>query len=528
MTTRIFTYLWVAVAFFYVGTQKSFAQTNFVNGLHTEYYGFDVTSGDDGWWMQHDEWTIAGNKGANGTGNSLKFNNTTSLTGSKRAFGSSSIQEMAINLEPGIYQMKAMVWLDSGAQISAVKANFRTTDEPDVNVVFDLSSVTKNEWVEVTAELNLTKAFVNTNVRIIMESSYGGIGTLYFDSFQILVEAPPVVVEVPLVASISTLPEGNISLEAGEYDVKLKVFVEENTAISNFYTTLVTPWKNMKWDLHNITKGIWVDLEQHISIEEAAIDSEFKITVHNNPEYGGGKGVFYVDDLSFVQTKKAGISADNFEIKVVSESCIGKNNGQLYISAKTTENYQASFNGENYDFTSSLEIADIAPGSYDLCIATDGYDSDHCYSLKIEAGQSIAAKGTSKMAKTAISIEKGTAPFAVFVNGIPSFSTHLKSFELNSSPGDFIEVKTAVPCEGVFSRKEAEVLVYPNPVKDILSVKAKKGTRLQLFTTSGVLLKNKVLENDRYELSVKEFHSGIYILKISHSDLTLLKKILIE
>ncbi|NIJ44827.1 hypothetical protein FHR24_001266 [Wenyingzhuangia heitensis] len=289
-------------------TISVFAQDK-INILDTNYYGFEVSSGDDGWWMQQPEnFSIATNKGAEGSSNSLKYTNSTSFTGSKKAFGSTTISDMLIDLDPGTYTVKAMIWLESGTDISAIKVNFRTDSQNDTNAVLDLSSIVKDKWVAVSVSFTTTYAFANTNIRILMDSSYGGIGTLYLDDLQLLKDISEEVLEIPFQSQIETTESENITMDKGSYNISLQVFVDENTTISNFYTQVLNPWVTLKWDISSIAKNEWVQLSQKMILSKEATNSTFRFQVNNQPEFGGGKGTFYVDELKIEKAEEAELS----------------------------------------------------------------------------------------------------------------------------------------------------------------------------------------------------------------------------
>lgn len=274
-----------------------------VNILNTDYYGFEVTSGDDGWWMQQPEnFSISTNKGANSSIHSLKYTNNTTFSGSKKAFGSTTIDDMLIDVEAGTYTLKTMVWLETESNITAVKINFRTDGENEVNTEFDLSTIAKNQWVEVVTQFTTPHNFVNTNVRVLMQSNYG-TGTMYLDNLQLLVDAPEEAITLPFLSQISTIESENLTTDKGVYNVSLQVWVDENTTISNFYTQVLNPWVSLKWDISSVAKKEWVTLSQEMVLSTNAINSEFRFLVNNQPELGGGKGTFYIDDFKIVKNE---------------------------------------------------------------------------------------------------------------------------------------------------------------------------------------------------------------------------------
>lgn len=505
----------------------------FVNILNEDYYGFEVTSGDDGWWMQQpDNLSVASDKGANGSSHSLKYTNSTAFTGSKKAFGSTTISDMLIDLEPGTYNISAMVWVESGAQISSVRANFRTAGLSDVNVTFNLGAVAKDEWVKVTSQLNITNAFVDTNVRIMFDSSATSIGTMYFDDLVILDEAPPVIEEIPSFSEIVTIDGNNLSLAKGTYDISLKIWVDEDASMKSFYTYIKEPWVATKWELSEVTKGEWVELKKQVVLEEAANNSEFKIRVNNNPNYGGGKGRFYIDDINLIKAKSAYEEADNFVVQVTGESCPNKGNGKVEIKAKHNEDYIVEFNNSNYNFTNELVIDNIAPGIYDLCISVKNTDFKSCFTIKIEESNTITAKiSNSKSRVSQINIEEGTAPFTVSINDKEVLTTSAQSFKVETISGDIVEVKSNKDCEGLFIETinmQNGIRIYPNPASIYLNVLVPENSKIEIYSVIGELMYSKETLAKRNSILVSSMTQGIYLVKIVSANNVFTEKIVIK
>ena len=89
------------------------------------------------------------------------------------------------------------------------------------------------------------------------------------------------------------------------------------------------------------------------------------------------------------------LPADNFTIETIGETCPDKNNGQLIITAKETHSYVANINGVDYNFVGNeLNLNDLNPGSYDVCITVTGESYKQCYTLVIEQGTTVSAKSS--------------------------------------------------------------------------------------------------------------------------------------
>ncbi|MDP3312757.1 reprolysin-like metallopeptidase, partial [Lutibacter sp.] len=158
---------------------------------------------------------------------------------------------------------------------------------------------------------------------------------------------------------------------------------------------------------------------------------------------------------------------NNYVIQVISETCPGKNNGQVKITATAIQNYIATISGVATNFiNNNFASLPLTPGTYTLCITVTGQSYEQCYQVVIAAG--TAAKGNSSIFSNKMEIEmvQGTAPFDVFVNDKMLFQTSAPQFSVDVKHGDEVQVKTSIDCEGVFLEKVdlyQRIIAYPNP-----------------------------------------------------------------
>ncbi|WP_010135925.1 T9SS type A sorting domain-containing protein [Ochrovirga pacifica] len=499
-----------------------------INVLDRSYYGFEIETGDDGWWMQQpDNWSIVNNKGADGTQRSLKYTNATSFTGSKKAFGSSSISEMLINLKSGSYELKAMIWVASeSTSISKIRVNFRTEGKNDVNVNLDVTSVVKDQWVEVKVPFTLSEPFENTNVRIVMDSSTGAVGTFYLDDLQLLVPASVIPKELAYTSKIETTKEKNLSLVAGVYDVSLQVWVANKTTIPSFYTQIVAPWHSTEWNLEEVAKGQWILLTKEVVISESVQEGTFQIFVPNFSEEGPYQGEFYVDDIMF-KLKRA-YSNPKFELKAIGETCLDKNNGQIHIDTETEGTYFVEFNQEKKTFTQAITITDLTPGEYRLKLGSMQTSVSNEYVLTVPEATLLEVNLSSLRNTTKIEIVQGTAPYTVYKNGEKVKQFYQPFFEIESQLGDLIEVETAVSCEGKQSNLDQLITIVPNPANQYFNISCPVGAQLSIFSTSGQLVKEIETQQARPRIELNKNLSGVYFVKISFGSKSVIKKLVVK
>lgn len=171
---------------------------------------------------------------------------------------------------------------------------------------------------------------------------------------------------------------------------------------------------------------------------------------------------------------------DNFEVSVTSNSCLGTNDGSIYVSA-TDENfqYQVSIDGKqyglnsNYGYTTTVE--NLGVGTYPVCFTVSGYnDFEQCYTLilsqpdPLSVGESQSSDGETLYLDLA-----GSSLFQLIHNG-NSIEVSNGELMIPLQKGlNTIQISTAYDCQGVFEKSyfnSEEIVVYPNPTNGKFSI----------------------------------------------------------
>ncbi|MEW7280954.1 T9SS type A sorting domain-containing protein [Aquimarina sp. 2201CG1-2-11] len=218
---------------------------------------------------------------------------------------------------------------------------------------------------------------------------------------------------------------------------------------------------------------------------------------------------------------------DNFQLQAFSETCVGKNNGNIQITASEHLNYIASINGETYPFNSNLTVGDLAPGTYMICITVDGTsDCEKCYEFTIDASSSLLGKITKSTSKNQIfiDIESGTAPYIVTVNDKEIGQYNSKSFTVDVKNEGVVNVFSKVTCQGKLSLvldQLQNVAVYPNPTNanvtfsipdvnsDTMTVEVHNALGVSVSLGVHPVIANKI------ELPMQSLSAGIYFITLN-------------
>ncbi len=215
---------------------------------------------------------------------------------------------------------------------------------------------------------------------------------------------------------------------------------------------------------------------------------------------------------------------DNFNIQVIGETCHGKNNGQISITANEFQSYVVTINGVKDTFNNSLTVDNLAPNTFEFCIEVEGETYEQCYSVVVASGTEVRGKVSLTSNKASIEIEDGTAPFSVYVNREELFKTSSSVFTMDVRHGDLVEVKTAVSCEGVYSKAIVlleSIVAYPNPTLidgffEIALPVSQQEVKIELYSIQSELISSKtyLIENSKVQLTLENEPKGLYIAKI--------------
>ena len=225
------------------------------------------------------------------------------------------------------------------------------------------------------------------------------------------------------------------------------------------------------------------------------------------------------------------LPVNNFGIKVLGESCPGKEDGRIIITTVKTNNYQLNLNGIKRSFTSGISLSPFKPGVYTLCFTVESEEYEQCFTLEVLKGFEFNAKSIVSGKKAIIEIQEGTAPYMVFLNGFKVFETMSKSFEIDVKQSDLLEVKSAKSCEGTYKKRLVlleEFVAYPNPTSgqfEIAIPNSNKPTIIEVYNMFGqLILENSVrINSTKTEINLSGKPNGVYFIKINAEETKTLK-----
>ena len=270
----------------------------------------------------------------------------------------------------------------------------------------------------------------------------------------------------------------------------------------------------------------------HNNNNQTATSYDVKITV-NDPNDTDGDGIANAEDecpntpigavVDAQGCEVFSLPSDNFSIQLLSETCTGKSNGQVLISATDTHDYVATIDGVSYDFTTTTTLSDLVPGTYDLCISVTGKDYEQCYSVTIAGGVGLSGQIQVTGTTAQVALVTGTAPFTVFKNGQQVFQTQEKSFTVGVANGDALRVTSKEACEGELTTRVdmlEGVRAYPNPTTGVFTLyvpQASNKLDVEVYNVHSQLISSGSYDvrGGKVALDIHDAPQGVYFVKLS-------------
>ena len=417
-----------------------------------------------------------------------------------------------VNDYAGIPSPLTLTWSSGNISPKSVTLPIVSDALVEGNETFTMTlSATNPDWIGTPS---------TTTVNIIDFDPTGpGVARLTSPSYSVAEDGGSVTLEIVRVGG-----------DTGELTVDIQTF--DGTATIDDYNGIPTPL-TLSWASGNSTpKTITLPI-----IEDTLVEGNETFTMVISSTNADWVGIPYESTVTITDNDEGvgcefASTVDNFQITVVGETCSGKNNGSISISATSTMDYVVSINGTSYDFTSQLSIENLAPGKYPFCIGLTGFENcEQCFEVQVEEGISLIGKtsitqGITSKSEVVVTMESGTAPFTVTINGkfIREYAT--MNFTIPVENKDELVVSSSVECEGNLKLQVGlfeEVVVHPNPTTSGVTVNMPMTKANQIVIgiqqLSGHLVSEKTykVNGGQVYVPMEDIPSGLYLLKIHSS-----------
>jgi hypothetical protein len=223
----------------------------------------------------------------------------------------------------------------------------------------------------------------------------------------------------------------------------------------------------------------------------------------------------------------------NFKVSNISSTCRGDNNGIINIVANQSLSYTATITGNgmnaSYPFTTSLDIDNLSPGTYSVCIGVVGHpDFQQCYSIVNSEPQPLSVDVKVKEFDNTIMLSlSGSDQYNIALNG-KTFTTGNSTIDLPLQAGNNdLEVTTDKPCQGSFEKIinfSSITKPYPNPFEHLLNLnignEVVKNVVIEILSMEGRLVFFKKFTNQYGVLTLElgNLDRGLYVLRLTEEN----------
>jgi ELWxxDGT repeat protein len=225
----------------------------------------------------------------------------------------------------------------------------------------------------------------------------------------------------------------------------------------------------------------------------------------------------------------ANIPDGDLKVSVTGCTCKGSNNGTLLVTASQPMSYTATITGpgflKNYNFTDSLRIGQLVPGTYSACIRLASDTGIHrCYDLNVTEPKDLSLYSLVNVRTGMLTLDlSGADNYHIELNG-RSYSTGDGSFSLPLSSGtNKLKVYTDKLCQGVIEKiiDFHIIKLYPNPFTDHLAIdlggSPQTTAHITIASASGKVLYTSQLANSSGTLNIDipGLMPGAYVLSLT-------------
>lgn len=233
---------------------------------------------------------------------------------------------------------------------------------------------------------------------------------------------------------------------------------------------------------------------------------------------------------------------DNFEVTASSYSCIGTNDGSIYVNAKDQSHvYNVTIGGSQYLLNSTngfnKTAENLTVGTYEVCFTVVGEDDfSQCSTVVLSQPEPFSINGLQSFAGDRVDFFlEGATNFNMVHNGTSSTVPSGNLSVLLHKGVNTIRFSTDMSCQGVFEEQyfnSEDILIHPNPIIDNLNIMiggADEVAEVVIRDLRGVTLDRFVQDLSRNRVStidMKGYAKGIYFVEVNAPTVRQTSKIL--
>jgi pyrimidine deaminase RibD-like protein len=235
------------------------------------------------------------------------------------------------------------------------------------------------------------------------------------------------------------------------------------------------------------------------------------------------------------------IPTSNFTIKSTDETCKTSDNGTINITAAQTLAYTATFTGNNktttYPFNSVLAINNLTAGIYNLCITVAGQANyKQCFDIAVKEPKDLAVYSSLKNDESLLVLKlEGSDFYKIELNGQLTTTTQQEITLPLIKGSNVVKISSDKTCQGVIEKvflTTGGIVLYPNPVKDILNISTARidsnPSKIDIHAVDGRLVHSsqQLAGDGRISLDLSSLSKGVYVLTLSIGNTKTVHKII--
>ncbi|MBS1531118.1 MAG: VCBS repeat-containing protein [Bacteroidetes bacterium] len=219
----------------------------------------------------------------------------------------------------------------------------------------------------------------------------------------------------------------------------------------------------------------------------------------------------------------------NFYVTINAATCHGANDGSVAITTAQVLNYTATITGNGlnapYPFTSTVNINNLAAGTYNVCITVAGQSSySQCYDVVITQPKDLSVYSVVNPDNTITLMLDGGNQYQVTLNG-KLYTTSNNSIRLPLAIGNNnLSVTTDRLCQGTWEKVingSDNIIPYPVPFQDVLNLNLGNNSIGKVNVWINDISTGKLVYSNQYvnisgvlQLDTSPLENGAYVLHL--------------
>lgn len=224
------------------------------------------------------------------------------------------------------------------------------------------------------------------------------------------------------------------------------------------------------------------------------------------------------------------LPANNFTISTISVSCKGSNNGEINLTAASTQNYIATVTvgstNTTYPFTGQLSVKNLPAGTYSVCVTIPSYPAyKQCFDVVVTEPKDLSVYSVVNPTLGTLSLHmEGGGTYNISLNGSITSTTKSDIIIPLAVGKNTLKITTTNLCQGIYDKVidlPPGIMAYPNPFDRVLTLSVGKdlsaAATVEVFNMKGskVYTGKSSISQGQTSLDLSSLAPGSYVLKLT-------------